>query len=111
MRTNSVLFSYRLGWLSSASKRVCPGRLRETFSPSHPIGPGPLSESCGRRFGRRRHLDDQRTGGRLVIAALAIDPSTPTTLYAGTSGGGVFKSTDGGGSWRAVNDGMNTPLS
>ena len=34
-----------------------------------------------------------------TINALAIDPQTPTTLYAGTSGHGVFKSTDGGGNW------------
>ncbi len=33
------------------------------------------------------------------ISALAIDPSNPATLYAGTSGGRVFKSTDGGKSW------------
>ena len=32
------------------------------------------------------------------VAAIAIDPTTPTTLYAGTDGG-VFKSTDRGGSW------------
>jgi photosystem II stability/assembly factor-like uncharacterized protein len=43
------------------------------------------------------------------IGALAIDPVTPTTLYAGTFGGGsggVFKSSDAGGSWRAVNSGL-----
>ncbi len=45
-----------------------------------------------------------------MIAALAIDPSTATTLYAGTFDRGVFKSTDGGGSWRAVNNGLNTSL-
>src|SRR5439155_6571717 len=39
------------------------------------------------------------------VAALAIDPSTPTTLYAGTKGGGVFKSTNAGGSWTAINRG------
>jgi hypothetical protein len=33
--------------------------------------------------------------------ALAVDPETPTTLYAGTDGGGVFKTTDGGASWNA----------
>jgi hypothetical protein len=33
-------------------------------------------------------------GGR--ISALAIDPTTPSTLYAGTPGQGVYKSTDGG---------------
>ena len=39
----------------------------------------------------------------LAIKALAIDPQTTTTLYAGTDeGGGVFKSVDGGASWTAL---------
>jgi photosystem II stability/assembly factor-like uncharacterized protein len=41
------------------------------------------------------------------IQALSIDPLTPTTLYAGTSGG-VFKSIDGGGSWSPVNAGLTS---
>jgi hypothetical protein len=41
-----------------------------------------------------------RGGG--PVTALAINPVTPSTLYAGTDGG-VFKSTDGGASWTAVN--------
>ena len=40
------------------------------------------------------------------IGALAIDPTSPSTLYAGTSGGGVFKSTNSGTSWSAVNSGL-----
>ncbi|HEX7605635.1 MAG TPA: hypothetical protein VF348_02920, partial [Usitatibacter sp.] len=40
------------------------------------------------------------------IFALAINPSTPSTLYAGTDGGGVFKSTDSGGTWAAANTGL-----
>src|SRR2546426_3782826 len=40
------------------------------------------------------------------IGTLAIDPVTPSTLYAGAYSGGVFKSTDGGGSWTAVNIGL-----
>ena len=40
------------------------------------------------------------------VQALAIDPVTPTTLYAGTDGG-VFKSTNGGGNWNAVNTGLS----
>src|SRR5256712_12589669 len=44
-----------------------------------------------------------------TINALAIDPQTPTTLYAGTSGHGVFKSTDGGGNWSAGNTGLTSP--
>jgi len=41
-----------------------------------------------------------------AIGALAIDPANPATLYAGTSGGGVFKSSNGGESWAAINAGL-----
>jgi hypothetical protein len=41
------------------------------------------------------------------VTALAIDPTTPSTLYAGTHGGGVVRSTDSGGSWSAVNSGFS----
>ena len=40
------------------------------------------------------------------VTALVIDPTAPATLYAGTFAGGVFKSTDGGAGWRAVNVGL-----
>ena len=40
------------------------------------------------------------------VYALAINPTTPATLYAGTWGGGVFKSTDSGGTWAAANAGL-----
>ncbi|GEM_PF-1686129 len=39
------------------------------------------------------------------IQALAIDPSNPSTLYAG-SGSGLFKSTNGGGSWSPLTSGL-----
>jgi cysteine-rich repeat protein len=44
--------------------------------------------------------------GGAPVLALAIDPDTPTTLYAGTYCFGVFKSFDGGDSWSAVNTGL-----
>ena len=40
--------------------------------------------------------------------ALGIDPNTPSTLYAGTYDAGVFKSTDGGSTWNALNTGITT---
>jgi photosystem II stability/assembly factor-like uncharacterized protein len=40
------------------------------------------------------------------VNALVIDPANPTTLYAGTSCGGMFKSSDGGASWAATNLGF-----
>ncbi|MEW6296455.1 MAG: hypothetical protein AB1671_01770 [Thermodesulfobacteriota bacterium] len=41
-----------------------------------------------------------------TVWALAIDPVNPTTLYAATAGNGVFKSTDGGRRWTAINAGL-----
>ena len=43
------------------------------------------------------------------IRVLAIDPKTPTTLYAGTYEG-VFKSSNGGNSWNAVNTGLSNDI-
>ena len=42
------------------------------------------------------------------VLALAIDPSTPSTLYAGTNAGGVFKSINGASTWTAVNSGLTS---
>ena len=49
-------------------------------------------------------MNNSFTGQR--VFALAIDPQTSSTLYAGTTGGGVYKSVDGGTSWLASNTGM-----
>jgi photosystem II stability/assembly factor-like uncharacterized protein len=48
----------------------------------------------------------------LKISSLAIDPRDPRILYAGTgfrsnlNGHGVYKSTDGGLSWKSINNGL-----
>jgi photosystem II stability/assembly factor-like uncharacterized protein len=42
------------------------------------------------------------------VKALAINPTTPATLYAGTWVGGIFKSTDSGGTWALVKPGMTS---
>jgi len=43
------------------------------------------------------------------VAAVAIDPATPTIVYAGTAAG-VFKSSDGGGAWTGMNSGLAITL-
>src|SRR5436309_11088274 len=42
------------------------------------------------------------------IEALAIDPRTPTILYAGGPAGGVFKSLDRGATWFAASAGITS---
>ncbi|MBI4460725.1 MAG: hypothetical protein HY648_11800 [Acidobacteria bacterium] len=45
-----------------------------------------------------------------TVRALAVNPANAAVLYAGTVGGGVFKSTNGGSSWTAVNTGLTSLL-
>ncbi len=52
----------------------------------------------------------------LAVSAVLVDPKSPQTLYIGTydpedgyTGGGVFKSTNGGNSWNPINTGLTTP--
>lgn len=47
-------------------------------------------------------LGPSNIGGR--TRALVIDPHDPLTLYAGSAGGGLWKSGDGGGNWGPVDD-------
>jgi hypothetical protein len=47
------------------------------------------------------------TGAGVTYYAIAIDPITPNTVYAGSDRGGVFKTTNGGGNWSAVNTGLS----
>ena len=47
------------------------------------------------------------SGATALVTALAIDPGAPSTIYAGTlGGGGVLKSTDDGASWSPISDGL-----
>jgi photosystem II stability/assembly factor-like uncharacterized protein len=42
-----------------------------------------------------------------ITSVVAIDPTNPNTVYAGTTE--IFKSTDGGNTWSAVNQGLTKP--
>ncbi len=42
-----------------------------------------------------------------AVTELAMDPRSPLALYANVAGQGLFKSTDGGASWQAINNGLS----
>src|SRR5439155_10836997 len=46
----------------------------------------------------------------LGVTSLAMDPTNPLIIYAGTGRTGVFKTTDGGVQWTAVNAGLTNLL-
>ena len=64
----------------------------------------PSSRPASRRA-RRGPPTDRATAS---VNAIAIDPATPTTVYAGTDRGGVFKSLDGGETWTPSAAGIRT---
>src|SRR6266496_3560402 len=52
--------------------------------------------------------DQGATGVLPLILGFAVDPAHPATLYAGTYGNGLYRSTDSGSNWSSVNTGMRT---
>jgi photosystem II stability/assembly factor-like uncharacterized protein len=44
-----------------------------------------------------------------TVTVLAIHPDDPAIVYAGTDAAGVFKTSDGGATWAAVNMGLTNP--
>jgi photosystem II stability/assembly factor-like uncharacterized protein len=61
------------------------------------------SDDGGRTF---RKISDFGSDGDTFLTGLAVDPATPSTLYAATYGHGVWRSTDGGVTWAQVNAGL-----
>jgi photosystem II stability/assembly factor-like uncharacterized protein len=53
----------------------------------------------------RAHASGLRGAGGFR-AAVVVDHADPRRLYAGTTRGGMFRSTDGGENWHAINDGI-----
>jgi photosystem II stability/assembly factor-like uncharacterized protein len=98
-------------WSTIASDSNCGGINRFSFDSS-----GATFYIAG-TSGVCRSLDGGKTwqvssvGGFLSVEALLIDPTSPSTLYAGTSlnglgGGGVFRSRNSGQTWEAFGSGL-----
>jgi hypothetical protein len=47
------------------------------------------------------------TNGAGRMTALAFDPNSSSTVYAGAAGGGLWRSTDSGTTWTPLTDGLN----
>src|SRR5205814_1526409 len=61
------------------------------------LGPKPISTAYLRG---EQHIG--LTSGR--ITALTVSPANTSVVYAGSAGGGVWKSTNGGGEWTPLTD-------
>jgi hypothetical protein len=80
----------------AASGGIAPAINTSTWTP---IGPAPVPN--GQTFTR---IDP--VSGRTI--AIAVHPTNPNTVYAGTAAGGVYRSLDGGASWTPIFDGAQS---
>jgi len=55
-----------------------------------PIGPSPINEGTSQANGR--------------VSSIAVNPNNPNLIYQGSSGGGVWKTNNGGLTWRPLTD-------
>jgi photosystem II stability/assembly factor-like uncharacterized protein len=76
-----------------------PGRFYEVRRPGGLL----RTDDGGRTY---RKISDFGGAGSPFVLGLAVDPVTPTTLYAASIDQGVWRSTDGGVSWAQVNAGL-----
>lgn len=83
----------------TSSKRTAPSAKGTTS----PIPSTTQGANLGERALTWRSIGPFR-GGRVV--AVAGDPAHPHTFYFGSTGGGVWKTTDGGRYWQNVSDGF-----
>jgi hypothetical protein len=51
----------------------------------------------------------QPGGGGMCLHTILQDPHNPDRLYIAISAAGAFRSDDGGQTWRAINNGLNSP--
>jgi photosystem II stability/assembly factor-like uncharacterized protein len=61
------------------------------------IGPQPVTNGLG-----GANFGNPAATGR--VSAIAVDPTTPTTVFLGGATGGIWKSTDGGTTWNSTFD-------
>lgn len=66
------------------------------------VAPTEKSIDRGSAIGAWKQLGPGNVGGR--TRSLVIRPDDPNTMYAGATGGGIWKTIDGGESWKPLSD-------
>ena len=91
----------RMPRFSSRLRRRLPA-LADARAAGEPVWPGALAAAGA--LEAWTPLGPGNIGGRTRV--LAIDPARPDVMYAGGVSGGVWKTEDGGASWRPVGDSL-----
>lgn len=105
----------RISLSNASASRLFPANLPPiTFAAAAPANPGTLYVASGNQIWKSTDAGStwtllyqfSATGAGAGVGALTVDPTNSATLYAATGTQGVFKSTDGGVTWDAINNGI-----
>ena len=100
-------FSLPIGVMNVRAIAIDPQTTTTLYTGTYQSGVYKSTDSGDSWFEVRNGLTDPNDPlSYLGINCLAVDPQTPTTLYAGTTARSIYKSTDGGASWFDVNSGL-----
>ena len=105
-------FPLAFAWIASLcwGQMGAPGGGDTQAIALHPTDPSILYVGAARGLCKttRGGKDNWPSSGLETLSprAIVLDPKDPSVLYAGTYETGVYKSSDGGGSWHAVSDGI-----
>ncbi len=89
---------------SGGSAYISGGTISADFPTASPFQTAPDGGVFASTNGGSNWIPSNTGLTSTYVRSLAIDPTTPTTIYAGSAG--AFKSTNGGHNWSAVNTGL-----
>jgi uncharacterized protein (TIGR03437 family) len=103
----------RIDLASASTARLYPANLPPiTSAAAAPADPGTLFAASGSQIWNS--IDAGSTWAMVsqfpastIVYALAVDPKSSSTVYAGTSTQGIYKSMDGGVTWTRINNGIS----
>jgi uncharacterized protein (TIGR03437 family) len=105
----------RISLANFSATKLFPANLPPiTFATAAPGNPGTLYVASGNQIWKSTDAGStwallyqfSASGAGAGVGALAVDPADSNTLYAATFTQGAFKSTDGGVTWTAINNGI-----
>jgi photosystem II stability/assembly factor-like uncharacterized protein len=97
MRLRAIEYTRRMSHLTAAEV-LRAGPVAPTSGASNWVQLGPSAIPNGQTYSSARVL----VSGR--VTAIVVDPTDSNIVYAGTAQGGVWKTSDGGGTWVPQND-------
>lgn len=96
-------------WFVAAGHASSPGSLYVGIEPAGLF----VSHDAGASWHSVATLNDHPTnttwqpaGGGLALHSIIVDPENAQRIYCALSAGGVYRSDDGGASWRSINRGV-----